>query len=81
MKRLLSYVAFVVCVLITACGNSSRNNSYENNPFEECSSSESEGGDYAEQEIQMITCPIYNGTGIFDFMPGDVMAPKQITIM
>ena len=25
----------------------------------------------------MVTCPMCNGTGVFDFMPGDVMAPKQ----
>lgn len=77
MKRLLSYVAFIACVLITACGNSSRTSSYENNSFEEYSSSESEGSDYAGQDAQMVTCPMCNGTGIFDFMPGDVMAPKQ----
>lgn len=30
-----------------------------------------------EQVVQMVTCPMCNGTGIFDFMPGDMMAPKQ----
>ena len=77
MKRLLSYIAFVVCALITACGNSSRSSSYENNPFEEYFSSASEGSDYAGQDAQMVTCPMCNGTGIFDFIPSDVMAPKQ----
>lgn len=64
-------------MLITACGNSSRNSSYESNSFDEYSYSKSEGSDYAGQDAQMVTCPVCNGTGIFDFMPGDVMAPKQ----
>ena len=27
-------------------------------------------------EAQMISCPLCNRTGIFDFMPADVLAPK-----
>ena len=76
MKILLYFLAFSALVLMTACGNSSKSGSYENNPFGECSSSEEETG-YGEQEAQMVTCPMCNGTGIFEFMPGDVMAPKQ----
>ena len=53
-----------------------KNVSYENNPFGENTYSETEEDDY-EQESQMVTCPMCNGTGIFDFMPGDMMAPKQ----
>ena len=70
-------MALVAIVLLTACGNSSKSSSYENNPFDEYSSSESEEDDYGGQKAQMVTCPMCNGTGIFDFMPGDVMAPKQ----
>lgn len=76
MKTLQISIALVVLVLMTACGNSSKNGSYENNPFGESTYSETEEDDY-EQESQMVTCPMCNGTGIFDFMPGDVMAPKQ----
>lgn len=70
-------LAILATVLMTACGNSSKNSSYENNPFGEYSSSESEDADYEGQEAQLVTCPMCNETGIFDFMPGDVMAPKQ----
>jgi hypothetical protein len=64
-------------VFLISCGNSSKSGSYENNPFGEYSSSETEDASYEEQETQMVICPMCNGTGIFDFMPGDVMAPKQ----
>lgn len=77
MKILLYSLAFLALVLMTACGNSSKSGSYENNPFGEYTSSESEDVGYEEQETQMVTCPMCNGTGVFDFMPGDVMAPKQ----
>ena len=64
-------------VFLISCGNSSKSGSYENKPFGEYTTSESEDVGYDEQEDQMVTCPMCNGTGIFDFMPGDVMAPKQ----
>lgn len=76
MKTLQFSIALVVLVLMIACRNSSKNGSYENNPFGENTYSETEEDDY-EQESQMVTCPMCNGTGIFDFMPGDMMAPKQ----
>ena len=75
--KTISYVFLLGCVFLISCGNSSKSGSYENNPFGEYSSSESEDAGYEEQETQMVTCPMCNGTGIFDFMPGDVMAPKQ----
>ena len=77
MKTLLYSLSFLALVSMTACGNSTKSGSYENNPFGEYSSSESEDAGYEEQEVQMVTCPMCNGTGVFDFMPGDVMAPKQ----
>jgi len=78
MKKTIcaSLMVAVTCGFM-ACGNSSKSNSYENNSFGEYSSSESEEIGYGEQEVQMMTCPMCNGTGIFDFMPGDIMAPKQ----
>lgn len=71
------FVSLLVSVFLISCGNSSKSGSYENNSFGEYSSSESECAGYEEQEAQMVTCPMCNGTGIFDFMPGDMMAPKQ----
>lgn len=64
-------------LLLSACRNSSRNNIYDNNSDGDYSSYELSESDNDKQETQMVTCPMCNGTGIFDFMPGDVMAPKQ----
>lgn len=75
--KTISCVFLLGSVFLISCGNSSKSGSYENNSFGEYSSSESEGAGYEEQEAQMVTCPMCNGTGIFDFMPGDMMAPKQ----
>lgn len=75
--KTISYVFLLGSVFLISCGNSSKSGSYENNPFGEYTSSESEDAGYEEQETQMVACPMCNGTGIFDFMPGDVMAPKQ----
>lgn len=63
--------------LLVSCGNSKKSNPFENNPWGENSTLESEEDNNRNQESQMVTCPMCNGTGIFDFMPGDVMAPKQ----
>lgn len=30
-----------------------------------------------QPQAQMVVCPMCNGTGVFEFMPGDVMAPRQ----
>lgn len=78
MKLSGIYIAFAFLTLsvFTACGNSPKSSSYESNPFGESTFSESDENNY-EQEAQMVTCPMCNGTGIFDFMPGDMMAPKQ----
>jgi hypothetical protein len=75
--KTIGYFFLLGCVFLISCGNSSKSGSYENNPFGEYTSSESEDVGYEEQETQMVTCPMCNGTGVFDFMPGDVMAPKQ----
>lgn len=77
MKSILSFFAVLGLTLLTACGNSSKSNSYENNPFGDYSISGSKEDNYCEEEAQLVACPMCNGTGIFDFMPGDVMAPKQ----
>ena len=38
-----------------------------------------ESADYIDESerAQQVQCPMCGGTGVFDFMPGDVMAPKQ----
>lgn len=38
-----------------------------------------ESADYADdsESLQQVLCPMCGGTGVFDFMSGDVMAPKQ----
>ena len=75
--KTISYVFLFGSVFLISCGNSPKSGSYENNPFGKYTSSESGDGDYEKPESQMVTCPMCNGTGIFDFMPGDMMAPKQ----
>lgn len=37
-----------------------------------------ESAEYADdsESGQQVQCPMCGGTGVFDFMPGDVMAPK-----
>lgn len=77
MKFCINNSLLLLLILLSACGNSSRNNIYDNNSDGDYSSSELLESDNEEQEAQLVTCPMCNGTGIFDFMPGDVMAPKQ----
>lgn len=38
-----------------------------------------ESADYVDESesSQQVQCPMCGGTGVFDYMPGDVMAPKQ----
>lgn len=62
-------------VLFISCSNIPKNSS-NGNFFDGYSSDEANNSEYVEQ-VQLVTCPMCNGTGIFDFMPGDVMAPKQ----
>lgn len=73
MKTFHSSLTIIALVLMTACGNSSKSNNLSG----AYSSSGLEGVGYEEQESQMVICPMCNGTGIFDFMPEDIMAPKQ----
>ena len=62
-------------LLFISCSSTPKNSSKENF-IGSCSSDEVNYSEYVEQP-QMVICPMCNGTGIFDFMPGDVMAPKQ----
>ena len=67
----------LVGLLLISCGNPRKSNLINKEPLQESSVSESEENNSRVQEAQLVTCPMCNGTGIFDFMPGDVMAPKQ----
>lgn len=61
--------------LLISCGNAPKNNT-NGNFLGGNSSAETNTQDNVER-TQVVTCPMCNGTGVFDFMPGDVIAPKQ----
>lgn len=65
-----------MAIMVASCGNSSCSGSgYTTN--DDWSSSESDDYDYSNsQQTQMVSCPMCGGTGVFDFMPGDMFAPK-----
>ena len=70
-----NYIIVVIGVLgCISCNNSTPSNSYmpSQGYKEECA-------DYADdsESLQQVLCPMCGGTGVFDFMSGDVMAPKQ----
>lgn len=63
-------------MMMVSCGNSSKSDSgYSSNG--DGSSTQSDDYDYpGSQQPQIVSCPMCGGTGIFDYMPGDIMAPK-----
>lgn len=77
MMKIKALFFLIGGLILLSCENSSKSNSYENNSFGEYFASESDEDDYNEEDPQLVICPMCNGTGIFDFMPGDIMAPKQ----
>ena len=70
-----NYIIVVIGVLgCISCNNSTPSNSYmPSQGYKE------ESADYADdsESLQQVLCPMCGGTGVFDFMSGDVMAPKQ----
>lgn len=76
MNNLRFCRCFVVFGLLVSCGQASQSGSCESSSYEDNPEWEMSDDD-DEHVAQMVTCPMCNGTGIFDFMPGDVMAPKQ----
>lgn len=57
-----------------SCNDSSQSRHYmPNQGYTE----ESTGYDNYSESSQQMQCPMCGGTGVFDYMPGDVMAPKQ----
>lgn len=71
MKKIVMVV--LVMIIIYSCNDSSsKNSTYE------LSGTNYEQGNTSGSDEQMYACPMCGGTGIFEVMPGDVMAPKQI---
>lgn len=61
---------------MASCGNRSRSDS--GNPQDDSRSPSSSSADKCQgnQQGLYVQCPMCGGTGIFDYMPGDIMAPK-----
>lgn len=76
MRNFRTYIIICAVISLASCGNTSKSSCYENNPFEEDSSSRSEEICYEEQEAQMVTCPMCCGTGFFE--PVEKLADKQV---
>lgn len=74
MKKRPSIIIFATVALLAACDHSSSRNQ-EPKQFNNVPSSQTNSRDYSGSS-QMVTCPMCNGTGIFDYMPGDIYAPK-----
>lgn len=72
MKKFIFVVLGILACI--SCNNSSPSNRYlpEQNNGEEST-------DYEDtpESSQQVQCPLCGGTGVFEYMPGDVMAPKQ----
>ena len=69
MKRFLLILTAISVFM--SCGNSpSERYQYD--------SGGSENSITADDEEQTYICPMCGGTGIFEYMPGDVMAPREV---
>ena len=89
MKKL--FIVIVSSFMLISCGESSRSSNFT--PSESSYSTDGSGyesTDNTNEEdnqpvSQMVTCPMCSGSGVFEFMPGDVMAPRttwvQVVIM
>lgn len=72
---MMKYLMMIMsAVIFCSCGNSSSGVSTYG------SSESTSGYNNATDEVeqQMYVCPMCNGTGVFEYMPGDVMAPSEI---
>lgn len=70
-KYIILMLGVIGCV---SCNDSSQSRHYmPNQGYTE----ESTGYDNDSENSQQVQCPMCGGTGVFDYMPGDVMAPKQ----
>lgn len=70
-KYIIVALGILACV---SCNNSTPNNRYMPNQNDEQESTDYDGNQESAQQVQ---CPMCGGTGVFELMPGDVMAPKQ----
>ena len=70
-KYIIVFIGVLACI---SCNNSTPSNRYmpEQNEGQESTVYEDD-----QESGQQVQCPMCGGTGVFDFMPGDVMAPKQ----
>lgn len=87
MKKI--FVIIVSAVLACSCEDTSRNSHYipsaESYSTDENVLEMEDGAIQEEQEetgsvSRMVQCPMCGGTGIFEFMPGDVMAPRETCV-
>ena len=72
MKKLLFLSAVVLCMV--SCNNTPTAYN-ELNQFEEIS--QYNDAPFSSQS-QKTVCPMCGGTGVFEFMPGDIMAPRMV---
>ena len=75
MRRHFNIVVIVCAITLASCCNSSRNECFANKSFEDISSDEDTEYLYAEAEAELVTCPICNGLGYYQFSSDDIMAP------
>ena len=68
-----------IIVLLGIIGCVSCNDSSQSRRYMPSQGYTEESADYVDESesSQQVQCPMCGGTGVFDFMPGDVMAPKQ----
>lgn len=66
-----------IVLIVVSCGNPLRTDSDSTRDHIICPPTSSNDNDYQNnQNTQFVQCPMCSGTGIFDYMPGDIMAPK-----
>lgn len=68
-----------IIVLLGIIGCVSCNDSSQSRRYMPSQGYTEESADYVDESesSQQVQCPMCGGTGVFEFMPGDVMAPKQ----
>lgn len=70
-KYIIVVLGILACV---SCNNSTPSNRYMPNQNDEQESTDYDSNQGSARQVQ---CPMCGGTGVFELMPGDVMAPKQ----
>ncbi len=77
MEKTFIIAAFAgMAMIVASCGNSFRNDGdLPSNIFNPTP----EYNDHSSgQSTQMVSCPMCSGTGVFDYLPGDAFAPKEV---